>query len=226
MSLRTITAITFFLAFATISVKAGSYTGCIIALPGQDGGVCVDCYKRKVLDNGKGCGPLDPPSDPCLVHHKYTIDNSNTCYLCKQGFSNSHPVSNTTHTSCVKGVIQDCIYEFKSAVGSPVCNACSGGKYAVLSDRTQRYSCQKVPNPLPNCLLGGSYYAPDKSISCYRCAEGYSASIATGRCERFSDPGCLTFIGKSCNECDFYAGYSMDQNGRCFKDATLRMFEN
>ena len=216
MSLRTITTITFLLSVATLSIKATQYPGCVSVATGNGGGLCTACYKRKVLDNGKGCGPLDPGSDRCLIHQKYPIDENNTCGLCKPGFSNSHTVSNTTHTSCVKGVIQDCAFELQSGVGSPVCDACFNGKYAVLSDRTQRYSCQKVPNPLPNCVLGGTYNPATRSARCYRCSQGFASSIADGKCHPFKE-GCLSSIGPNCLECDFYAGYSMDSNGKCFK---------
>ena len=176
MSLRTITAITFLLSVATLSIKATQYPGCVMIAGGTT--KCNECYRRKVLPNGEGCGPLLPEADKCQIYLKDPSQAESRCATCKVGYADGSN-SKTPSDFCLKGKIKGCVEETLAPSGIRVCYACSGGMYA-FDDGS--YLCKKIPLPVANCMWGARYQPATGQAECYRCNPGYSLNYNTGKC--------------------------------------------
>ena len=77
-------------SFIVSSKSQNTYDGCVAV---KDG-VC-DCYERKVLQTGKGCGPKLPKTDKCAI---YSIDiepfkAEGYCSICKPGYAQKEEIN-------------------------------------------------------------------------------------------------------------------------------------
>ena len=210
---------TLFMAAAT---QDASYDGCI----GLLGKACSVCFRRKRPANGNGCGPLLPKNDTCDIYgfNKSPVHDGDYCVTCKAGYTNKVTFNNgTLKYTCVPGAIQDCINEYETVNPGntfKLCDACKNGKYAVLDEKAKTSSCQTISDPVPNCLIGGIDITNSPEIKgkkCYRCKPGYAADGRTGQCAPATQKGCWLQLKGRCYACDPYQGYSMNQQGQCYK---------
>ena len=209
------------LAALTATSISSPFNGCVSASPQ---GKCLECYRRKVLLDGSGCGSLEPESDPCELYetssapfHPKKVAN---CIRCKPG--HALKVIDQVTSFCIKGIIQDCVYEMHFKNGYVTCPSCRNGKYEVSgTGQNARISrCVTVSNPLSHCMNGGMYL--NKQPQCSRCADGYTVdiqSIFASPCVRSSVTGCADRGNGRCLSCRYWEGYSMNQRGQCVKNA-------
>ena len=214
-------------ALAASTVTANSYDGCAIL---DNAGRCRECFERKVLPNGQGCGPQQPSSDKCLL---YTIDNTkrtSNCLLCKTG-SASKVVRNGPRTSqsCVPATFSNCLLEIDLTVGtytSKECVACPGGQYSVPNVAKRTSTCQQISNPVPNCKWGSTYSPQIKQARCIRCDDGYAVDFNTRQCAPTGETGCWIQNAGKCIACNPFEGYSVNSRGQCFKTGASVGFED
>ena len=195
------------------TAAANSYDGCIIL---DRDGKCLICYHRKAIQSGDGCGAKRAANDHCATYYDKTI-NQAKCDACDPGYAlknipESVPI-------CVKATIKGCHVEYISTGNFgdyDFCEACSNGKYSVASKSTRyTYSCQAVSNPILECQYGGP--VEQGTPSCYKCNPGYSLSFEIPGCSPSNFEGCWIEHGNSCFACDPEQGYSINQDGLCYK---------
>ena len=134
-------------------LNAGNFKGCVKA---QDG-LCLLCYRRKLLAHQTSCGPLQPTSDTCEFYI-WDQEQGSICYGCKKGYS-LIPVKtapNTYKLECKPGVISFCLDENRDLDGIERCELCAGGRYSVRQKGDKTDACLKIPNPAPHCAEGAS----------------------------------------------------------------------
>ena len=200
---------------------APNYNGC--AVIGRDG-KCRICYKSKLLTNGEGCGPLLPKEDKCQMHGLPVNRNTDPiCLYCKQGYANQYTLSFDITQKCVKALLANCLSEVDYISGKIVqklCVLCPNQEYSVINATVDLATCQKVPNPDPNCKWGSFYSLKDNNGDCSVCKEGYAIDSATLRCVKTVEEGCWIQGNGKCTACNPYEGYSINTNGTCFKTIT------
>ena len=174
--------------------------GCVLWNNQTD--TCDICYRRQVATHG--CGPLLPPTDNCLLH-RGMLGQKTRCVQCKPG------LANTDQYQCIPSNIFNCADAFQ--VGTKIkCLACGNGQYP-NPDLTQ---CAPVTTgAIPNCLQG--LYL-ESSYQCSRCDPGYVTRHSLKSCVLATPEttGCsLLAKDGTCMNCDVFAGYSMQKNGKC-----------
>ena len=201
-------------------IKTDSFDGCIIG----GGGSCNACYQRNVLENEAGCSKKLPETDRCAIY-LYKSQQS-VCQLCKPGYAlktieqPGRGEGGGLAYKCVPGTIKNYVYESVTSSNQHLCTACSAGLYAVPSSTGNSITCQKISNPVPNCVWGS--IAVGSSVRCLRCAKGFSASNDELRCEAPSQPGCWIERGAGeCLACNPFEGYSSTGQGKCVKDGQV-----
>ena len=136
------------------SANNNTFNGCVEAELGR----CYQCFKRHSLPNGAGCGPLQPDDDPCLIYVYNSISKTQTCVGCKTGYADHDKFNGTTFIqTCVKGIIKGCFLELHLGTGKEKtisCLACPNNTYSVANPGTKIQSCQKISNPVANCMWG------------------------------------------------------------------------
>ena len=199
------------LALAVFTQQASSnFKGCVQVVEG----VCLECYKRKALPNGAGCGPLQPDSDNCLLY-TWTKGRGLRCLACKKGFSGNLVQTKTgSILECQKGTIQHCIFEYGFSDGTHACGLCDEGRYSVSVSNGSSDICSKVKNPALNCEDGAS--AAISPPLCGVCQQGYSVEGNGRKCAKSPQPGCWIASAGKCSACNPFAGYSMGPDGKCF----------
>ena len=206
MRIKTKSALILFTLAASSVLAAGTE---IIGCATEINGVCNQCFKRKILLNEKGCGPLEPESDPCLLY-TYGANNTVRCDGCKIGFAER--ITQGKGTECVKGTIEGCVFEFhKRKIKS--CAVCLDGKFATFNKTTLTGSCVKAIKPLPHCKWGGIRKNPEGAGNCFRCEKGYTVNQQTGNCVVSQEQGCLSEFLSTCQGCNPWDGYFVGTNG-------------
>ena len=163
---------------------------------------CRHCYRRQV--STKGCGPLLPVTDECLVHAELPGQKLR-CSLCRPGYILSKAEGN-----CVPGNTFNCLLGYLTS-GSSQCVVCGNGQYPSI-DGSQ---CSPQSSyHVSNCLWGGL-----RTRQCWRCGAGYALSFDSIQCIKKTTAtiGCwqLDQDGRSCLLCDSPSGYSIQLNGKC-----------
>ena len=192
---------------------APNFKGCVSVVEGS----CQQCYRRKLLPNGNGCGPLQPPSDKCQFY-TYSGDVGPVCLGCKQGYTNAEVSSRigTLH-ECKPGSIAYCLDEATGVYGTESCYLCSGGRYSVAQPGGKTRACVRINNSVANCKEGASASSVQRSPpKCGLCEDGFAVEVNTGQCLRTPETGCWVADPKRCISCNPYAGYSMGPDGKCF----------
>ena len=194
------------------------------ALPNHNGcaiidyfGTCRDCYKRKLLTNGEGCGPLLPESDKCLL---YGLQESRTiksvCNNCKPGYANKLTFNGTQFVQeCVNATLKNCILENEIDFGQRVerlCTACPDKQYSVFNETALTSTCQNITNPVQNCLWGSLVNPVSGNATCLRCEDGYAVDGVSGQCDKTVEEGCWIQRSKKCTACNPFEGYSINVN--------------
>ena len=140
-------------SFIAGSKSDNAYEGCVIV---NESGVC-ECFERRVLYNGKGCGPKLPKSNKCSIYsiELATRTKRNFCSICKPGFAlKVETTPGVTlggfKTTCVRGTIQNCLIETVTRSKRHGCSGCSGGLYS------NKFECKKISKPVPNCMWGAT----------------------------------------------------------------------
>ena len=210
------------LAASTHSAPSG-YNGCSSI---DNNGFCVECFKRKVLSDGKGCGPLQPKSDKCLFYIFNTLRNSSACSFCKTGYAYRVAFNGTElEETCVPGALSNCILEIDFAFSKKterLCEACGKGLYSVKDAGNRTSTCKKVTKPLQNCEWGSFYDPKLEEGGCIRCDAGFAVDLYGKQCVDAVETGCwLQDRGGRCVACDPFAGYSIDEKGTCFKTSDI-----
>ena len=206
------------LALYSTSINAGSsqFEGCVGL---SSDGTCGECYKRKLLPNGQGCGPKQPDSDPCEFYDYSKLFNKTNCIGCKPGYSNKEQVIGDQFvTGCIKGVIPDCLYESYIPVGPTpghFCNACGNKKYAFFNKTSQSTTCANFSNPVANCKWGS--YVTFGIASCFLCEDGFTLKLESHTCIPAVQEGCWYSANGKCLGCNSFSGYSIGKDGKCFK---------
>ena len=143
----------------------------------------------------------------------------NTCFLCKPGYSLN--LTAAADYSCAIGTIPGCISEstYTDSTGTRNwCFGCEKGKYSVVDPHTKATSCKAIPNPVGNCLWGGTVdHGLMRGITCFRCQPGFAVGDLSGLCFPTAQKGCWTESDGQCTSCDPFAGYSINYQGNCFK---------
>ena len=206
-----------FAATLVVSVASTDFTGCVSL---TSDGQCEECFRRDLLDNGS-CGPLKPATDTCEFYtNAGRGQNFNLCLQCKPGYAVK--VNERAAYTCIKGVIKDCLFE-EEVYGQKyrTCLACDEGKTSILDRLTNAPVCRKLAKPLANCLWGGVFrQGPYDGASCYRCNPGFAVDVTSGGCTKAVKTGCwIQHKGGKCLSCDPYAGYSVNAQGNCVKNA-------
>ena len=164
---------------------------------------CVACYERQ--QTTKGCGPLLPVTDTCLIHGEQPGQQTQ-CIQCKPGYGVNQK------GQCVQGNIFNCVFGLTDPSGKALCQACGNGQYPT-ADRTQ---CAPLPTgALPNCQWGARRGG---QIQCLKCYPGYATLVGKGTCVALNaaTAGCWMQVdATTCQVCDVIAGYSMQKNGKC-----------
>ena len=224
---KTILLILLALTIATAPLKAVQYPGCTEIDWHNNSTNCISCYKRKLLPDRKGCGPILPESDPCLIYtqdqHPHREHNF-YCGTCKTGYAlNVSSSATSDDLRCVKSSTPGCVQKSIVPWVGTLCNVCSDRKFAAFNYTSEKYECQESKKEIQrHCLWGGELLSRFvRGTSCFRCDEGYSLSQRVKKCEPTRQKGCLKHYNSICVTCDYYAGYSMDSEGNCFKDSTL-----
>ena len=213
-------------ALTTTTLTANSYNGCAEI---NFSGLCTGCFERKVLKTGKGCGPLQPKNDTCLLYGYNGIKNTAGCSLCKTGFALKTVLNGTKVTqSCVTGTLKNCLLEVDVKVGrndERGCLACPDNEYSVPNTTARTSTCQKIDKPVPNCKWGSVYSPQLGRAQCIRCNDGFAVEAKTRQCTATTEKGCwIKQLGK-CVACDPFEGYSIDDKFKCFKTTNSVEFE-
>ena len=221
--MRTTTIIAFITITLASSASVGAQGTTIPGCVGLYEGTCGQCYKRKVLETGNGCGPVLPATDKCILYSYNKNVKQQQCAACAEGYAEKIQITNSTNTtkittSCVKGSLDNCIIEGESE-GARFCYACDKGLYSVLNKTAKTGTCQKVDNPVPNCLWG-SFVQPaaQGGPHCIRCVNGFAVDLTSGKCEAAVVAGCWTQQAGKCVACNPFTGYSATTDGGCAKN--------
>ena len=202
------------LTFFAVGALAGSYQGCITT---DQSGKCIDCYKRKALPSGDGCGPKRAANDHCTSYFYESNIQQVQCNTCDPGYALKIIPKGAY---CVRATLQDCHAEtiFEAGLDNGTsCDACTNGKYSVTTKRSpQRVSsCKEISNPIPHCKYGG--VVNDGTPTCYKCNPGYTVAYGSRRCFPSTIRGCWIIRGDQCLICDPEQGYSINSAGYCYK---------
>ena len=197
-------------AALTLSDKTTKFTGCISAIDGR----CLKCFKRLVRSDQDGCGSLLSSKDKCVIHSA-SSRRQRDCSFCEKGYYTWTNHGSEITTRCVKGFMDNCItgYYFRQISS---CMICSNGLYAMKGRFAGRFVCKAAQKPTPNCLWG--FRSLPNKLRCARCSEGYSVDVFTGNRVVEPQAGCWVSRDKICTTCDPYLDYSMDGEGKCFKN--------
>ena len=183
---------------------------------------CLACYRSKIDPQTGKCGQILPESDVCLIYNNPATVEFSGCLICKEGYANKFTDSRK-HLNCVKdpNYVENCFDEAFVHGGRKFCQACKGG--IPSADDQTCLTWSQVKNPIKNCLVAYS------EMACVQCANGLTFNFETNQCQALPGlTGCLSaFIPKNasgvatggyeCRECNFYAGYQMDDNLNCVK---------
>ena len=204
--------------FAIQTIRSTPYKGCLSI---SENGDCNRCYKSHLLPNRKGCGSPRAAGDHCSIYAVDPSINQTQCSECDPGYALK--VLGTQQPFCVVGTIQDCVYETLWDAGldnGQYCDVCSQGKYSVVKTRapTTVTACEVVSEPTANCRYGG--YLQAGQVSCFKCIFRFSVSIDTSTCVPEPVLGCWIVNNDKCVMCDPEQGYSMNNQGVCFKTYT------
>ena len=218
--MRTTEIVFFVMLLASSSAVATQGTtlpGCVQLSQGN----CTSCYRRKLLQNRQGCGPVIPATDYCVLYSAMTHSREQVCSVCAPGFALKTKFTNSggiISAKCVRGSIQNCLLQidFKD---KQMCYACGKGTYSVFDKTRQTSTCRRIGNPTPHCLWGSvvNPYNPINGATCSRCDPGFAVDLSTGRCQRATQAGCWTQSGGKCLECNPFDGYSVTTDGGCAK---------
>ena len=203
---------------SSISTADNPFNGCVQVFAGK----CVACSRSHLINNGRGCGPQLPSNDTCLT---YNIGPSGKprCNTCKVGYTEKMVIGESGLT-CVKGTPENCEIGrnlFSNNKNHLDCIACGNGTYSVSNKTTNTNSCQKIDNPLPNCLWGS--FVPSAGPTCARCVDGYALDAFSLKCVTSTQIGCWIQNQGECVACNPFEDYSIDFEGNCFK--TIRQSE-
>ena len=175
--------------------------GCLTWDTGR--GTCNTCYRRQV--STKGCGPLLPVTDTCLIHSEQ-IGQKTRCTACRQGYKL------TPQRQCAPFDVFNCVYSRNFANGKYQCLACGNGQYPTAGGTL---CAPLAKGAIPNCLWG---LAINTVVNCLRCNPGYVVGGRSKSCVPITaaTTGCST-LGQdgTCGTCNVQAGYSMQKNGKC-----------
>ena len=191
-------------------LQAGNFKGCVSVV----NGVCQQCYRRKVLPKGAGCGPLQPASDTCQIYIQ--TQTGPLCLSCKKGYSNAvtQPSPGQFTRVCRPGTISYCLDESTHPDGSESCDLCAEGRYSVTQSGGSTDACLKIRKPVPHCADGS--LALVTPTQCGVCDEGYAVGD-DGQCLPSPQKGCWYATQGRCSSCNPFAGYSMNAQGNCFQ---------
>ena len=196
----------------TANQLPANFKGCISA----GGGKCGGCYRRKLLPNNAGCGPLVPDSDHCEAYIR-NYKGKVVCQSCEKGYaliSVPIPLSNKVEIKCTPGSIFYCLDEnIPNSGDQHKCYRCAEGLYSV-SQTSFADVCIKIPNAVPHCLEGGE--ATTSPPYCAVCEEGYAVSVEGRQCVPTPQKGCWFATPQGCVACNPFAGYSMGPDGKCY----------
>ena len=208
------------LLLAALSCSGASsqqIAGCLT----NTGKFCSECYLRKPLAPKQGCGPVVPESDHCASYYYKQKTGKIACDQCKPGYALKPTGPNTV--TCVPGKIKGCILEI-DLPSENVCYACEEKEfYSYFDVKTQKIACQPLPQgytPIKNCQWGAEL-SPTNEVLCFKCEDGFTASADLQKCHKSKIEGCwaLNSDGRTCSECNGYAGYSMQADKSCAKVA-------
>ena len=193
------------------------FSGCVL----ENKGRCYSCYRRKVDEVNGGCLKKQPASDHCDLYTFLGKAYGKSCSACKPGYvAQVVKGAKPPKTVCRPSQTKNCLFENASSNpnGKPSCIACKEGLYAVVDDNYAFKGCERIPNPIPNCLWGG--IASASQIECARCKPGYATGGKKG-CVKAPQKGCWTAYASGgtikCRTCDPFQGYSINAQGKCFK---------
>ena len=216
------TKLTLIAILATTTLTAANYNGCAII---NQNGICQECFERKVLPNGAGCGPAQPKDDKCLIYQFVNGKNSTICGLCKTGYASKIGFdAKGPYQRCVNATLQNCLLETDVILGprtERVCVACAKDQYAVLNKTTLVAKCQNITNPVANCKWGSIAVPGLTKPQCIRCNDGYAVNGQTKQCDKTVGTGCWVQEAGKCIACNPFEGYSINANGTCFKTTTM-----
>ena len=197
---------TILIVILAASAKTQFNEGCITWNTPKN--TCLECYRRQVVK--KGCGPLLPVTDHCLVHTEHPGQDVR-CTLCRPGYGI------TVQGSCAPINIFNCVLAVfaNPAKTFKICIACGNGQYPNL----RRSACTaKVTKPIDNCEWGAR---GKDELTCVRCSPGYAVSLDGKSCVvRSASNGTLgcwqvNVDNKPCVRCDALGDYSQQPNGVC-----------
>ena len=203
----------------TTGLAANSFNGCTYVDPS---GRCGTCFKRKVLSSGKGCGPLQPETDECLIYTYNFVKKTSICSYCKTGFASQVIVKLPyVYQSCVKATFTNCLLEddlVSKGQETKTCVACPiKGEFAVADLATGLSTCEKIDNPDPNCKWGSNFESWAEKPRCIRCEEGYAVNGVIRNCIPVKQEGCWIVEMGTCVACDPFGGWSTNSDYTCFK---------
>ena len=203
---------------ATTILTAPNYNGCATLKPS---GLCRECFERRLLPDGAGCGSALPKDDKCLLYEFDNTKNVSKCSACKPGYANKLTFNGTSITQkCVAATLTNCLLETDVDFGQRTeraCIACPNNQYSVLNQTTLIGACQNITKPLPNCKWGSIYVPKITPPQCIRCNDGYAVNAQNKRCETTVGTGCWVQEEGKCIACNPFEGYSINANGTCFK---------
>ena len=205
---------------ATTIQAAANYNGC--AVIHQDG-TCAECFQRKLLLNGAGCGPILPKSDPCLLYQTGFENNKQVtmCSTCKTGYASRININGAKILQeCVKASLSNCLLENDAAFPKftqKTCIACPSGQYSVRNRTTRTANCQKIERPVAHCKWGSIFSEALNRASCIRCDDGYAVNAKTKQCHKAVGVGCWVQQRGKCIACNPFEGYSINAKGGCFR---------
>ena len=208
------------LALCSVSVftsgNSTKYEGCTQL---SEDGKCIECFERKLLPNGQGCGPKQPKNNTCEIYHYSRLINQSYCAGCKPGYSNKEqPIGRRLNTTCIKGIIPGCLYESYLPVSETpghFCSACANNTYSFFNKTTFTSRCAKTSNPVPHCRWGS--YVNSAGPTCFLCEDGFTLKLLTHKCIPAVQEGCWYSAYGECRGCNPFSGYSVGRDGKCFK---------
>ena len=167
---------------ATTTFTAPNYNGCSTI---NNIGECVECFERKLLLDGGGCGPALPKTDKCLF---YVLGFKNgtraaECGICKPGYANKIEFkTDSIIQKCVNATLTNCLQEndlvFPNGL-QRTCIACANNEYSVENKTTKTATCQKIDKPVPNCKWGSVVVPAFGKAACARCNDGFAVNLQT-----------------------------------------------
>ena len=207
------------LLLASKAILATQYPGCLSLDEAED--ACYVCYKRNILKDGKGCGPLNPPEDRCLLNEYHFPTETQTCNICKFEYAQqlTPDAQGDYIPSCVEKTLKKCLIQV-NLEEEETCVACDKGQYAVVDRATRRVSCQTISKPVRNCMWGGLAVPERGEARCVRCVQGFALDAMSGKCETPVQVGCWIQVMGFCRACNGFEGYFMDSFGKCFGSGT------